>query len=213
MWFASIWIFTLRLDWHLGADFFLRHLMDGDAASNTLSWRWVAGLHTKGKHYLARADNIARYTGERESGPLSAEGLAQDAEPFAGALVEYSPLGRLPDLPGASRAGATLYTANLSPCYLLYRRRQVSLTGALALPREARIGDRVRAAPKPDRRYDRPRTAARFTQGAMASGLAEATRHSVVPAVEWQRGRNRWNHCLFASPEPSALSALFCPAG
>ena len=47
MWFASIWIFTLKLDWTLGADFFLRHLMDADAASNTLSWRWVGGLHTK----------------------------------------------------------------------------------------------------------------------------------------------------------------------
>ncbi|HIP77586.1 MAG TPA: DNA photolyase [Kiloniellaceae bacterium] len=62
MWFASIWIFTLRLPWQLGADFFLRHLLDGDAASNTLSWRWVAGLHTRGKSYLARASNIARYT-------------------------------------------------------------------------------------------------------------------------------------------------------
>ena len=65
MWFASIWIFTLRLPWVLGADFFLRHLLDGDAASNTLSWRWVAGLHTKGKHYVARAENIARHTGGR----------------------------------------------------------------------------------------------------------------------------------------------------
>jgi deoxyribodipyrimidine photo-lyase len=65
MWFASIWIFTLRLPWELGADFFLRHLLDGDAASNTLSWRWVAGLHTPGKHYLARADNIARFTNGR----------------------------------------------------------------------------------------------------------------------------------------------------
>jgi deoxyribodipyrimidine photo-lyase len=39
MWFASIWIFTLRLPWALGAEFFLRHLLDGDPASNTLSWR------------------------------------------------------------------------------------------------------------------------------------------------------------------------------
>ncbi|HEX4873021.1 MAG TPA: FAD-binding domain-containing protein [Nevskiaceae bacterium] len=62
MWFASIWIFTLRLPWTLGADFFLRHLLDADAASNTLSWRWVAGLQTRGKHYLARAENIHRYT-------------------------------------------------------------------------------------------------------------------------------------------------------
>ncbi len=65
MWFASIWIFTLRLPWTLGAAFFLRHLLDGDPASNTLSWRWVAGLHTRGKHYVARAENIARYTGGR----------------------------------------------------------------------------------------------------------------------------------------------------
>jgi deoxyribodipyrimidine photo-lyase len=62
MWFASIWIFTLNLPWQLGADFFLRQLIDGDPASNTCSWRWVAGLHTQGKHYLARAENIARFT-------------------------------------------------------------------------------------------------------------------------------------------------------
>lgn len=62
MWFASIWIFTLNLPWQLGAGFFLTHLLDGDPAANTLSWRWVGGLHTKGKHYLARADNIARCT-------------------------------------------------------------------------------------------------------------------------------------------------------
>lgn len=62
MWFASIWIFTLRLPWELGAAFFLRHLIDGDPASNTLGWRWVAGLHTLGKHYVATAENIAKNT-------------------------------------------------------------------------------------------------------------------------------------------------------
>ena len=75
MWFASIWIFTLRLPWTLGADFFLRHLVDADPASNTLSWRWVAGLQTAGKTYLASADNIARYTGGR----FSPKGLAREA--------------------------------------------------------------------------------------------------------------------------------------
>ncbi len=65
MWFASIWIFTLQLPWHLGADFFYHHLLDGDPASNTLSWRWVGGLHTRGKTYLARSSNIARFTGGR----------------------------------------------------------------------------------------------------------------------------------------------------
>ncbi len=65
MWFASIWVFTLGLPWRLGADFFYRHLLDGDAASNTLGWRWVAGLHTRGKPYPADAQNIATFTAGR----------------------------------------------------------------------------------------------------------------------------------------------------
>ena len=65
MWFASIWIFTLGLPWRLGADFFYRHLLDGDAAANTLNWRWAAGLHTRGKPYPAHAENIATFTGGR----------------------------------------------------------------------------------------------------------------------------------------------------
>jgi deoxyribodipyrimidine photo-lyase len=65
MWFASIWIFSLGLPWQLGADFFAQHLLDHDPACNTLSWRWVAGLHTRGKPYIARAENIQRYTNGR----------------------------------------------------------------------------------------------------------------------------------------------------
>jgi deoxyribodipyrimidine photo-lyase len=84
MWFASIWIFTLRLPWALGADFFLRHLLDADAASNTLSWRWVAGLQTAGKTYLATTDNIAKYTGGRFA-PTS---LAKEAVALSEAQVE-----------------------------------------------------------------------------------------------------------------------------
>ena len=62
MLFASIWIFTLKLPWQKGAEFFMRHLYDGDAASNTLSWRWVAGIQTKGKNYLAKSWNISKFT-------------------------------------------------------------------------------------------------------------------------------------------------------
>ena len=65
MWFASIWIFTLNLPWQLGAEFFLKHLYDGDAASNTLGWRWVAGIQTQGKHYLASEWNIKKFTNSR----------------------------------------------------------------------------------------------------------------------------------------------------
>ena len=80
MWFASIWVFTLRLPWALGADFFMRHLLDGDAASNTLGWRWVAGLQTVGKTYLARPDNIAKYT----EGRFRPKDLATWAAPLDG---------------------------------------------------------------------------------------------------------------------------------
>jgi deoxyribodipyrimidine photo-lyase len=82
MWFASIWIFTLKLPWQLGADFFMRYLLDADAASNTLSWRWVAGLHTPGKHYLARAENILRNT----EGRFDPRGQLNES---AEALVEF----------------------------------------------------------------------------------------------------------------------------
>ncbi|WP_254694079.1 FAD-binding domain-containing protein [Sulfitobacter sp. SK012] len=92
MWFASIWIFTLRLPWELGADFFLRHLIDGDPAANTLSWRWIGGLHTKGKTYLARPSNIANYTDGRFD-PVGE--LALIAEPltesFDHPFVSHSP--------------------------------------------------------------------------------------------------------------------------
>jgi deoxyribodipyrimidine photo-lyase len=74
MWFASIWVFTLALPWQLGAMFMYRHLLDGDPASNTLSWRWVTGLQTKGKRYLARPENIATYSDGRwqpEAGELN----------------------------------------------------------------------------------------------------------------------------------------------
>ncbi|MEJ6398469.1 FAD-binding domain-containing protein [Yoonia sp. 208BN28-4] len=80
MWFASIWVFTLRLPWALGADFFLRHLLDGDPASNTLSWRWVSGLQTKGKTYLATPSNIAKYT----DGRFQPKGLASHANALSG---------------------------------------------------------------------------------------------------------------------------------
>jgi deoxyribodipyrimidine photo-lyase len=82
MWFASIWIFTLQLPWQLGADFFYRHLLDGDPASNTCSWRWVAGLHTRGKNYVARAYNIEKYTDGRfkPNGQLARDPLPLEDE-------------------------------------------------------------------------------------------------------------------------------------
>jgi deoxyribodipyrimidine photo-lyase len=61
MWFAAWWVHEARLPWQSGGAFFFRHLLDGDPASNTLSWRWVAGLQTPGKTYLARRSNLEKY--------------------------------------------------------------------------------------------------------------------------------------------------------
>ena len=114
MWFASIWIFTLRLPWELGADLFLRHLLDGDPASNTCSWRWVAGLQTPGKTYLARASNIARHTGGRFGPGLR---LAEEAEPVEGPPnPPVRPLRLPPDpAPPAGRWALLMHEDDLSP--------------------------------------------------------------------------------------------------
>ena len=110
MWFASIWIFTLKLPWQLGADFTYRHFIDGDPASNTLSWRWVAGLHTKGKTYLARRDNIVGYTGGRFAPEgLAKEAIALDEPPMGGA----QPLPALPRAMPSGRVGLLLTEEDL----------------------------------------------------------------------------------------------------
>ncbi len=178
MWFASIWIFTLKLDWRLGADFFLRHLMDADAASNTLSWRWVAGLHTKGKNYLARADNIARYTAGRPDGPLTAEGLDEDAAPLS-EPQDYA--RRKLDLRGPVNA------ADLAQPFALLLHDEAAHHAPLALPAAPAL---VIGAARPDvRSPGGAATLARdFATGAVAGGMAEAVAAFGCPAVEWHAG-------------------------
>ncbi len=178
MWFASIWIFTLKLDWQLGADFFLKHLMDADAASNTLSWRWVAGLHTKGKNYLARADNIARYTAARAGGPLAADGLAEHAEPLS-ELQDYA--RRKLDLPAPASA------ADLARPFVLLLHDEAAHRAPLALPAKPAL---VIGAARPEARSPggAGALAREFAQGALANGMTEAAAAFGCPAVEWRAG-------------------------
>ncbi|MDP4003541.1 FAD-binding domain-containing protein [Methylobacterium sp. NEAU K] len=141
MWFASIWIFTLRLPWALGADFFMRHLLDGDPASNTLSWRWVAGLHTRGKHYVARAENIRRYT----DGRFDPAGLNEYPDPLDEAMPPRE-VG-LPSADTASQGDVVLllHLDDLHPeSWPLSGARVVRVGGLLAHASGA--SDRVRAA-------------------------------------------------------------------
>ena len=83
MWVASIWIFTLELPWQLGAEFFIQHLYDGDPASNTLGWRWIAGIQTQGKNYLASEWNITKFTNKRfKNIKLNENALPKKSEKF-----------------------------------------------------------------------------------------------------------------------------------
>jgi deoxyribodipyrimidine photo-lyase len=178
MWFASIWIFTFELPWQLGADFFLRHLLDGDAASNTLSWRWVAGLHTKGKTYLARAENIARYTNGRfdPKGQLAKTAAALTEKELGGA-VPLSPPDAVPaDMPYAlliTEEDAAAETLDLPPSPTAVIGMTASVTRS-PLP----IGEGAR----------------RFTQGAISDALVRASlRFQVAPE---QRDGDDWGALL-----------------
>ncbi|QUL37896.1 FAD-binding domain-containing protein [Erythrobacter sp. JK5] len=175
MWFASIWIFTLKLDWQLGADFFLRHLADGDAASNTLSWRWVGGLHTQGKTYLARPDNIARYTAHHPAGPLAAEGLAEDAP----ALEEGREHGRRQlDVPKAPSPEV------FEQPYALILHDEAASHAPLDLPRPPAL---VIGAARPDARSPGRvgRIARTFALEAVRGGLEEAAAAFGCDSREW----------------------------
>lgn len=172
MWFASIWVFTLQLPWPLGADFFLRHLLDGDPASNTLGWRWVSGLHTKGKTYLARASNIAKYTGGRfdPQGSLAATAAALE-EPDLGAAVS------LPSPQSLDGDGAfgLLITEEDCAAELL----------SLPVPPRSVIGLTATNARSP---LPVASGATSFAHAAVADAVTRAGRHFGVPGVLYHEG-------------------------
>jgi deoxyribodipyrimidine photo-lyase len=116
MWFASIWIFALRLPWELGAAFFMEHLLDGDVASNTLSWRWVAGLQTPGKTYVARADNIAFYTDGQhvpQSSQLASAPFVITEEPLSKVATWVEDAAQVASLKAYDRIGLWLHPEDL----------------------------------------------------------------------------------------------------
>ena len=187
MWFASIWIFTLRLPWELGADFFLRHLIDGDPASNTLSWRWVGGLHTPGKTYLATAENIARNTGGR----FRPEGLAEEAPALPMAPLPAPRLAPRGDVLDVDASSLLLVTEDdLGPEFLLdmgLRPRAVAVLSdvggrsllapgeAVARFTESAIADALLRLGAPE--------ALRFGRGTLADLVAHARREGVSRIV------------------------------
>ena len=87
MWLASYVVHLRKVHWHVGAQWMLGHLLDGDVASNHLSWQWVAGTGSS-KPYLFNADNVAKYAPAHWHSPGTAidtsyealDGVARGAE-------------------------------------------------------------------------------------------------------------------------------------
>ena len=162
MWFASIWIFTLALPWQLGADLFLRHLLDGDPASNTLSWRWVAGLHTRGKTYLARRDNIRRYTdGRFDPGDRLSRVAPAVEEPPPPPPAALSPCPALPD---GGPIALLLTEDDLHPESLGLPAERVAAVGGFSAAAERSV-DGTAAGPVD------------FARGGLEDALARAAQH------------------------------------
>ena len=179
MWFASIWIFTLSLPWELGGEFFDRHLLDADPASNTLSWRWVAGLHTRGKHYVARAENIEQNTLGRfnPAGQLNERALPlpEDAPP---------PLGMMPQLdrPRLDKRVALILTEDDLHPESWAMDAEVAAVAVLPSAKHADDCD----------------PAAEFSRGALKDAKTRAAAHFGVPVdylgvdnlVDWAKGHD-----------------------
>lgn len=186
MWFASIWIFTLKLPWALGADFFLRHLIDGDAASNTLSWRWVAGLQTRGKTYAASASNIHKFT----DGGFAVEAgqLAQDVE-------------ALPWAEPPAPQGLSLTTQYPSEPFTLFLHEEDCAADSFSLPKgAARIA--VQAAPAPRGPEPLGDAARAFTQGALDDLFERVSAQAGCPVerVTFEQATNGIDGGGFAAP-------------
>lgn len=102
MWLASYIVHLRHVHWRAGADWLYGHLLDGDLASNHLSWQWVAGTGSR-KPYLFNAENVARYAPAAWHSPGSVidasyetlDQLARQAVPAAPA----SPAGPVTDEP------------------------------------------------------------------------------------------------------------------
>jgi len=159
--FASIWIFTLRLPWQLGADFFFRHLLDACPASNTLGWRWVAGLQTQGKTYLASAETIRRTSGGRFSVDAP---LATRADPLpAEAPVHPAALPALTTADPDAPSGLFLHTEDLCAETIIWPSPVRAVAGPTAIDGDPADGKRS------------------YANASLADGLSRAAAHFGTP--------------------------------
>jgi deoxyribodipyrimidine photo-lyase len=67
MWVAAYLVHHRKVSWQAGAELFYRYLLDGDPASNALSWQWVASTFSH-KPYFFNRQNVEKYSRDPETG-------------------------------------------------------------------------------------------------------------------------------------------------
>ena len=95
MWLASYVVHLRKVHWRAGADWLYGHLLDGDLASNHLSWQWVAGTFSN-KPYLFNAENVAKYAPQRYHSPGTV--IDTDYETLGDIAVHRAGVGSRPGL-------------------------------------------------------------------------------------------------------------------
>ena len=131
MWLASYLVHVRHVHWRSGADWMHAHLLDGDLASNHLSWQWIAGT---GSHqpYLFNADNVARYAPE----PWHSFGTVVDAsyEALGVRAAVTNNLAHALDFNSAPRTEAPAFSVPLNPY------SQICALGGIGLPAPGAAG-------------------------------------------------------------------------
>ncbi len=101
LWLAAYLIHIRKIDWRTGSRWMYPYLLDGDLASNTLSWQWVAGTWT-GTAYIFNAENVEKYAPgfQHQGSAIDASYEEMEAIARGGKEIMESPTRR----------------ANLQPC-------------------------------------------------------------------------------------------------
>ena len=187
MWWASYWIHIEKLPWQLGAAFFFSHLLDADAASNTLSWRWVAGLQTKGKAYLINRGNLLKYCSpEILINPAELDHLNEVSpidisesklyDPEHSNLIKY----KLPSVESDKRIGVWVHNDDLCPEFgPLTNFKPVSVAG---------FKDAAMSA-----KYGQSNLAQRFTEDSMKDALNRCGGHFKCNTEYYESGTLKEN--------------------
>ena len=93
LWLAAYIVHWRRIRWQAGARWFLTHLLDGDPASNNLSWQWVASTFSQ-KPYIFNRDNLRKYGADLSAHPAADCPFNDSYENLAARLFPRLPAGR-----------------------------------------------------------------------------------------------------------------------